>query len=132
LNKLCDDRIKILHAQPMLELYDVFIDQIDMSHLRPVFDLTELQKRGEGDVLKEMAEMLLDLEKTDHSARVLSLLEGLEIQVRPLRQKLQEYKALASRGGIAAEDFPPLEELLQTESRRLLSVLLQQEEARNE
>ncbi len=122
LNKLGEDRVTLLQEQPLLEMHNLFIDQIDMSQVTLACDLAALRRRK--DVIGTLAGMLLDFQQTESCA----FSENMLRKVEELASKVEN--APPYLHCLKAEDYPVMESLLQHECRRLLNTLLLQEEGR--
>jgi DNA repair exonuclease SbcCD nuclease subunit len=109
-------RAQILQEQPLLEGHDIFFDTLDLSALRPAYDLQKIA--SEGGAIGDVARLLLALEAGETPPA--------------LRDAEDAARAMLANATLAAatehDPLPTPAVLLRTEATRLLDALLAQVE----
>jgi len=122
LNVLYENRENLLNAQPRLYPDNMYFDGIELSGVRPAYDLRQL-RREHGGPVAVLAGILLALEEGETNEQAAAFLHGAGEVVR------QTLNMPAFNLAEVKDDVPAAAEVLATECRRLLDVLLRQMEA---
>lgn len=119
LQPLREQSSQLLETQPFLEDKDIYIDEIYIDEISPEHNIKLL---AEGhDIIAAVARMLLDLESISAERATQELLAQVEKQRNTLLRS-QPYVAMP------AAQLPDKKQLLLTECRRLLDILLRKKE----
>jgi len=121
LGKLYEDVGNILVEQPLRDAHNLYLERIDLTGVGPDYDLSRL--RQQPDIIGTLSGMLCDLEGEETSEACRRLLRGAEEQKRRVTGNA------AYRDGVPQDGLPAPAVLLAAECRRLLDVLLRQQEA---
>lgn len=122
LQQLATDVQHLLNEQPLLENHQLYLEQIDLSAIRPAYDLSTLATRS--DVIGVLAELLQKVGQGEENATTSTYLQGVSEQIR-LVMTSPAFREVQFR------DSPPdTQQVFTIECRRLLDWLLRQEEAR--
>ncbi len=115
LQRLHADRQQLLDSQPLLDGHGIYLEQLDLTQLRPDYDLPMLATRA--DAIGNVARLLRGLDAGEDDATVRGAADLLRGVVATVPDDL-------------CEALPDPAALLRTECGRLLDALLRQEEAR--